>query len=110
MATIISGVKLLISDQDGIYVPRTFARNFHLLRSNVDTELGWKGISEWEEQTLLAGPTDSDYWEAWQSVLGHATFIDLAGNEWILFQDGDLFGLCPELMTAEEKYAFGLSG
>ena len=39
-------------------------------------------------------------------VLNYATFTE-NGNVWRLYQDGDLWALCFELMTAKEKENFG---
>ena len=104
-----SGVSLLLSDSLGHYIPRNFCRDFHLIYSNADTQPGWKNVGEWERETCLAGPDDSDYWEAWDSILQNAYHIDSDGHEWTLYQDGDVWAICPELMTAEERLNFGFN-
>ena len=42
------------------------------------------------------------------SVLTYATFTDDNGNNWHLEQDGDLFAVCYELLTGEEKDFLGI--
>lgn len=86
-----SGVELLLSDSRGVYIPRDFA-----------TECpGWK-MTYADRKILEAGPDDEDYWDTWNSVTQYASYIDKNGNTWYLWQDGDLFAFCHELMTDEE--------
>lgn len=92
-----SGLKLLVSDRNGVYVPQMFA-NDH------DLDL-WNGIDSDDRETLLAGPDHELYWEAWDSVLSSATFTHM-GKTWRLYQDGDLWAYCEELMTDEEYEDF----
>jgi hypothetical protein len=67
----------------GIYVPRTFARDFNLR--------DW-GVSEADEEILLSGPKHEDYWETWDQVLNDAKII-IDGEAWALAQDGNLFAV-----------------
>ena len=92
-----SGVEILLSDSRGIYIPRDFA--------NFDHSIGSWGIKEDDEdlKILREGPEAEWYWEAWTEILDKASFTDSKGNTWRLYQDGDLFAYCEELMTAEEK-------
>jgi hypothetical protein len=92
-----SGIKLLLDDHRGIYIPQNFADEFKL-------EL-FGGINADDIETLKAGPDHEWYWEAWQSVLDNATFQE-DGHEWRLLQDGALFAYCDELMTVEERQNF----
>jgi len=102
-----SGVSLLLSESWGQYIPKQFATAYHFITSNADCQPGWKNVGEWQLETCLAGPEDNDYWEAWDAVLSTAEHIDQDGNEWTLLQDGDLWAICPALMTNEEKLNFG---
>ena len=52
-------------------------------------------------------PENEWYWEAWHEVLDKAQYIDNQGNIYRLYQDGDLWLICYELMTNEEKINFG---
>ena len=38
--------------------------------------------------------------------MDNAFFIDKNGNKWFLYQDGDLFAVCNELLTDEEYAEF----
>jgi hypothetical protein len=91
-----SGMELLVSDRHGVYIPQIFAGKFsggdwHIAESNSD----WLSI--------LTGPDANEgYWDAWDAVLGRASYTDSNGFVWTLHQDGDLWAVCPELMTEEE--------
>jgi hypothetical protein len=92
-----SGIELLLNDSRGVYIPRDFAMYFE----NMD------GIESEDIDILKAGPDESDwYWETWDSVLSNASYKDEKGNVWRLYQDGDLFAYCEELMDDEEYYNF----
>ena len=94
-------VILLLSDARGIYIPRDFAQNF-----NFDVD-GWQGVSQ-EDRDALSDPENVDYWETWDRVLSNAHYIDETSG-WIyhLHQDGDLWAICYDNMTDEEKLNFG---
>ena len=92
-----SGVQLLLSDSRGIYIPRDFVENFNLEQWHIESKYA----------QLLSSPDDELYWDNWESVLNNACFIDKNGNKWHLWQDGDLWTICPDLMTDEEKHNFG---
>ena len=72
---------LLISDSNGIYIPKIFYENFD--------------FSKWclkkSKFEVLENPEDEWYWEAWNEILGSAKYKDEFGNVWYLHQDGDLF-------------------
>ena len=92
-----SGVQLLLSDSRGIYIPRDFVEFFDVDKWHTDSEY----------VKLLSNPDNDYYWDNWDSVLNKAYLIDGNGNKWVLWQDGDLWAICPELMTGEEKQNFG---
>ncbi len=55
------------------------------------------------------GDEESDdlYWDTWERVLNNAYLIE-GEYRFTLHQDGDLWAICPELMTELEKlYFFG---
>lgn len=92
------GVLLILTDARGVFIPRDFVTLFDLTT--------WQGINpDWLPD--LSAPSNEGYWVSWELVLNHATFQD-KGQTWLLMQDGDLFAYCPELMTEEEKRAFGI--
>lgn len=95
-----SGVELLIDDHHGIYIPKHFVESFDLS--------DWSGIKAEDLEILRAGPEHELYWETWDDVLNNAIHTDEDGMQWMLHQDGDLFGVCQDRMTAEEyKNFFG---
>ena len=100
-------VTLILSDARGIYIPRDFLCDD---ANEIATEhcaawgLNADNFGEW----LLATEPDSEgYWDAWDWVLTHAKYVDDAGNTYCLHQDGDLWALCVERMTEDEKENFG---
>ena len=92
-----SGIQLLLSDSRGIYIPRDFIECFDLNQWNID--------SKYIER--LSSPDNDFYWDNWELVLNNAKHIDNGGNVWTLWQDGDLWAICPDLMTEEEMLNFG---
>lgn len=94
----LDNVEILLSDARGIYIPRDFVQRFDLTR--------WSGITE-SDVEILQNPDNEFYWEAWESVLNNARFTADDGRVFSLCQDGDLFAICYEMMTDEEKHNFG---
>ena len=92
-----SGISLLLSDARGVYIPRDFVANFDLDKWHVDMKY----------VHLLSGPDNEWYWDYWDVVCSIAYFVDELGNKWILLQDGDLWAVCYELLTDEERVNFG---
>ena len=86
-----SGIEILMSDNRGVYIPRDFAEGFD----------GWSGINIEDLEILKKGPDVDWYWEAWDNVLNDAFHNDKDGFTWRLYQDGDLFAICDQLMTNE---------
>lgn len=81
----------------GIYIPQRFA-NEHV------PEL-WTGIDSEDLDILRAGPEHEFYDDAWSAVLDDAT-ATIDGNTFTLYQDGDLFAVCPDLMSPQEYQEF----
>lgn len=92
-----TGIEILVGDSHGVYVPQFFSEKFDLSV--------WKGIDPEDAKTIAEGPDAEWYWQAWDNILGSATY-ERDGNVWHLYQDGDLFAYCPELMTDEEYENF----
>ena len=90
-----SGIQILVSDHHGIYIPQVFAEKFNWSGSNID-----------DLETIEKGPEAEWYWEAWENVINDSFHNDKDGNSWRLYQDGDLFAYCSELMTDEEYKDF----
>lgn len=92
-------VNLLLSDARGTYIPRDFVQGFDLTQ--------WEGIKAGDAM-ICENPDHEWYWDAWQAILDNAVFTDPDGNKYHLYQDGDLWALCYERMTAEERANFGM--
>jgi hypothetical protein len=95
-----SGIDLLVSDAHGVYIPQIFA-GFDFTN--------WSGINAEDIEILLRGPDHEDsqnYWDVWHDLTMHATHTDPYGNVWRLWQDGDLWIYCENLMNDEEYYNF----
>jgi hypothetical protein len=90
-----SGLKLLVNDAHGIYIPQIFVQDFE-----------WNGLKPEDISICFSGPDNEYYWEAWNSILTNATFADSEGNIWRLWQDGDVWAYCEDLMTDAEYYDF----
>ena len=92
-----NAIQLLLSDARGVYIPRDFVDNFDLNKWHVDQ----KYIH------LLSSPDNEWYWDYWDVVCSVAYFVDEHNNKWRLCQNGDLWAVCYELMTDEERVNFG---
>ncbi len=76
--------KLLMTDAQGVHIPRLFAENYDLEKWHIKED-------DKDIFTLRDGPKNSWYWEAWEVILNKAYMIDEHGNKWNLEQDGDLW-------------------
>ena len=94
-----NGISLLLTDANGVYIPQLFCQNFDLAQWGLDSE-------RWDVQCCLLGPYEPEYWEAWDSILNRAEFT-CDGHTYFLMQDGDLWAVCDELLTDEERRNFG---
>ena len=95
----LDAVECLLSDARGQYIPRDFVANYDITEWSIDPE-------SWEANTCAAGPDEEGYWDAWEVIINEAKYTK-GGNTWFLHQDGDLWALCYDLMTDEEKQNFG---
>ena len=97
---------LILSSDRGIYIPRDFLTNDY---EEVDMEYcaAWGLTEENKEHWIDAINPDSEYyWDAWEWVLDNAVWRE-DGSVFKLYHDGDLWALCYERMTDEEKKNFG---
>lgn len=94
----LSAVECLLSDARGVYIPRDFVADFDMAEWGV-------ADATWALDTCAAGPDEEGYWEAWDEIMRKAEFKE-GDNVWRLHQDGDLWAVCYELMTDEEKRNF----
>ncbi len=91
------GIEILCDSHHGQYIPQ--------LMINRLVDNGWQGIEK-DDIADLQDPSNEWYWEAWYNIEDNATYTDKNGNVWTLYQNGDLFAICEDLMTEEEKANF----
>lgn len=105
----LNAVTLILSDARGTYIPRDFVCDDNNV---IDVEHCAKwGLTDanrgqWE---AAADPENESYWDAWDWILNNAEYVDSDGDKYRLHQDGDLWGICYDRMTAEEKSNFGFN-
>ena len=92
-----SAVVLLLSDARGIYIPRDFVQSFNMKEWHVN-EIDVNAYND---------PENESYLDSWDSILNDTFFIDKGGNKYQLWQEGDLWAYCYDLMTDEEKQKMG---
>lgn len=97
---------LLVDSAHGQYCPLVL---MHYLQGGRTKPLEW-GITPQQVEVLIKGadyPGGEDwsqtYWDTWITVLSDAEYTDSAGKKWRLFQDGDVFAYCDELLTDEQR-------
>lgn len=96
-----NAAELLLDSARGVYIPQNFVACFDLKRFGLP-----KHSDDWAIEICASGPDTEDYWEAWESILNEAEWHS-EGRVWRLHHDGDLWAICYELMTDEEKQNFG---
>ena len=97
----LNAVELLISDSHGIYIPKLFVEM-------IENNNRWSNINK-DDLSELDNPENEWYFDSWSNILDNAVFIAENGDKYILYQDGDLWALCYDKMTIEEKDNFGFS-
>ena len=96
-----SGVKLLVNSAFGIYIPQFFFKTCDYSQ--------WTEIDTDDMMCVNDGVDNEHYWDCWDNIIANAKMIDEHGNTWRLYQDGDLYAYCFELMTEEEREAFEMT-
>ena len=80
-------MELVIDGSAGIYSPKYFAELFGDQVKNVKPE---------DLETLLAGPEDEWYWEAWQNFQMYGK-IEFRDEDWSIYQyEGDIWLAHPD--------------
>lgn len=94
----LENVTLLLSDARGIYIPANFVEAYNPTDWHVKPE---------DAAILAAGPDHELYWDTWSDVEQYAYYVSVDGRRFTLYQDGDLWALCLDHMTDEERENFG---
>lgn len=100
---------LLVNGSHGVYVPCVFVNNF--LKDdagNIDPAKCTNWSIFIDDAVLLADGESckANYWDTWADILNNAKII-IDGKTFSLYQDDDLWAICYESMTDEEKQNFG---
>ena len=90
-------INILVSDAHGVYVPMQFIKSHDLSL--------WNGIDQEDVDTIMKGPDDEYYWDSWSNILQSATYQH-GGDQYFLYQDGDVFAICYDNLSEKEYYDF----
>ena len=103
MSNKLDAIECLLCDARGVYIPRDFIANFDMAQWGLDGEK-----DKWALDTCAAGPEEDGYWDAWGGgvICNKARYPD-GEHKWELYQNGDLWAICYELLTDEEKQHLG---
>ena len=93
----LQAINLLLSDCRGVKIPQDFYNNFDLEKWHIKKSYFLNNLNNYLSE---------NYWNAWEGVLNSAYYLDDNGNKFVLYQDGDLFGICYEIMTDSERLEF----
>ena len=93
----LQAINLLLSDCRGVKIPQDFYNNFDLKKWHIKKSYFLNSLDDCSSE---------NYWRAWEEVLNNAYYLDDKGNKFVLYQDGDLFGICYEIMTDSERLEF----
>jgi hypothetical protein len=93
----LDAVILMVDGCRGVYVPKSFIESI--------ADIKWEGISP-DDHAILQNPEHEWYWESWNTVLNNAYYMN-GTDKYTLHQDDDLWAICYEKMTDEDKKNFG---
>ena len=93
-------IELVVDSRHGVFIPQFFV-DFYVKQWGLP-----KHPDDCAIEICADGPDTEDYWEAWESILNEAKYCK-DGRVWRLHHDGDLWAICYELMTDEEKENMG---
>ena len=93
----LQAINLLLSDCRGVKIPQDFYNNFDLEKWHIKKSYFLNNLNNYLSE---------NYWKAWEEILNSAYYLDDNGDKFVLYQDGDLFGICYEIMTDSERLEF----
>lgn len=91
-------INLILNGARGQFIPRDFVTEFDLSKCS--------GVSQWAIDQCK-DPESDHYWDAWNEILSNFKYRTYSGREFFLHQDENLWLLCFDEMTDEEKRIFG---
>ena len=95
-----SGLKLLLTNNMGVYIPKVFCEDHSLQDFGIT-------LTD-EDREILQDPYNEGYWDLWDTIERKAVRVDEQGNEWRLWLDGDLWLVCYNLLDKEERECLGI--
>ena len=77
--------RLILDGRHGVYIPQLFCEDI--------TEEECNSLSiEWSDvRCCQSGPDEEWYWEAWDNIERDLLFTDSKGQQWRIYQNGDLW-------------------
>jgi len=93
-------VILFCDSASGRYIPQRFAAEIMPQYLH--------GVTK-DQLNELSDPDGEWYWDTWHTVLDNARVIGANGENYTLYQDGDLWLVDFDRMTEEEKENFGFN-
>ena len=84
-------INLLLDSNRGVFIPRDFATLY------LDPEMTHLTIKPEcvplvnRCKPVISDPNNEWYWDSWDELIDGLILVDRSGNEWGLFQNGDLW-------------------
>ena len=92
----IEDVVLLADSHHGVYIPQLVVQQY-LEHPMWD----WSKVSKEDIDSVLAGPDNEWYWEAWENIENEVKVVDEDGTEYMIMYNEDLW-LVPTDISEEE--------
>jgi len=92
----IEDVVLLADSHHGVYIPQLVVQQY-LEHPMWD----WSKVSKEDIDSVLAGPDNEWYWEAWENIENEVKVVDEEGTEYMMMYNEDLW-LVPVDISEEE--------
>lgn len=89
-------ISILLDSARGPYIPRDFVTGFDISK--------FQGVNPQDVETCK-NPDCEWYWNSWGSILDNARYVE-DERVFTLHQDGDLFIVCFDELSEEEKSNF----
>ncbi len=82
----IEDVVLLADSHHGVYIPQQVVQQY------LDHPMwDWSKVSKEDIDSVLSGPNDEWYWEAWDSIMGTVIVTDDQGTRYNIMYNEDLW-------------------
>ena len=88
--------RLILGGSHGIYIPQIFCEDI------TEEECEALNIDWADVQCCQSGPDEGWYWEAWNSIEQNLLFTDGKGQQWRIYQNGDLWEIPADCEIPED--------